>query len=123
MNTSKSENIILIILAALLFAGALLLYQKHSRPDLEITVIENGVKEELTLKEVEEHLIENRRIDINTATAEEITVIPGIGDVLAERIIAYRIKNGSFEMIEELLEVEGIGEKKLEAMREYIKIE
>ena len=61
-------------------------------------------------------------LDINTAAEEELTALPGIGDTLARRIVAYRAANGPFENLTELLNVEGIGEKKLESILDYITI-
>ena len=49
------------------------------------------------------------RININTCTKEELESLPGIGPVLAERIIEYREKNGSFKTIEDITKVSGIG--------------
>lgn len=60
------------------------------------------------------------KVDINTARVEELATLPGIGDTLAERILAYREQNGPFQTIEELQNVSGIGEKKWEAIRELI---
>lgn len=62
-------------------------------------------------------------LDLNTATAEELTALPGIGEVLAGRIVAYREANGAFTSVEELLQVDGIGEKRFEAIRDYITLE
>lgn len=59
-------------------------------------------------------------VNINTADADTLTALPGIGRVLAERIVAYRRQNGSFRAIEEITKVEGIGEKKAEAILELI---
>ena len=53
-------------------------------------------------------------VNINTAESAQLQSLPGIGSVLADRIIAYRQENGSFSSIGELLLVPGIGEKKLE---------
>lgn len=62
-------------------------------------------------------------ININEADIDELMMIPNIGEVLADRIISYREEYGLFESKEELLNVEGIGQKKLEAMIDYISLE
>ena len=59
-------------------------------------------------------------ININTATEEELTVLPGIGDVLAKRIVEYREQNGPFASSELLLNVEGISRKRFDAIKDYI---
>ena len=59
-------------------------------------------------------------LNINTATAEELAVLPGIGPALAVRIVAYREENGPFTSVTQLLLVEGIGEKKLSAIEDSI---
>ena len=61
-------------------------------------------------------------IDLNTATAEQLQTLPGIGPVIAERIIAYRKETGGFESVGELMHVSGIGEKKLEAIWDLVTI-
>ena len=53
-------------------------------------------------------------IDLNTAGAEELKTLYGVGDVLAGRIVAYREENGPFRRVEELTKVNGIGMKILE---------
>ena len=55
-------------------------------------------------------------LNINTAQAHELAALPGIGDLLAQRIVDYRTANGPFPAPEELLNVEGIGTGKLEAI-------
>lgn len=52
-------------------------------------------------------------LDVNAASAEELAGLPGIGEVLAGRIVDYRAANGPFGAVEDLLSVSGIGEKKL----------
>jgi competence protein ComEA len=59
-------------------------------------------------------------INLNTATSEQLEAIPGIGPVLAQRIIEYRQTHGRFQSVDELLEVRGIGAKRLENMRPYV---
>lgn len=62
-------------------------------------------------------------VNINTATAEVLDVLPGIGPALAGRIIAYREEHGPFTAVEQLLEVSGIGEKVLDGLRDQIILE
>ena len=50
-------------------------------------------------------------INLNTATADQLTSLPGIGPKTAERILEYRTKSGGFKKIEEMMNVKGIGEK------------
>ena len=61
-------------------------------------------------------------LNINTATAADFTTLPGIGETLAQNIVDYRAENGPFETLADLLLVEGIGDKKLSAILEYITI-
>ena len=61
--------------------------------------------------------------DPNIATEEELATLPGIGAVLAQRICKDREENGAFLQPEDLLRVNGIGEKKLEAILPYLSIE
>jgi len=61
-------------------------------------------------------------IAINQADASSLEDLPGVGPVLAERIVAHRDANGPFETVEDLLEVPGIGEAKLAAMRDSIAV-
>ena len=62
------------------------------------------------------------RLNINKASQEELMTLPDIGETLAKRIIEYREKNGVFKTIDEITEVEGIGEKKLDKLRDQIKV-
>lgn len=62
------------------------------------------------------------KIDLNTADAEELMRLEGIGEKRAEDIVAYREEKGGFRKIEEIMEVPGIGEKVFEQIREDITI-
>jgi len=61
-----------------------------------------------------------RRIDINSAPAEEIQLVPGIGPVLSRRIVEYRERRGSFERIWDLGRVRGIGPRLIERIAAYV---
>ena len=62
------------------------------------------------------------RMDINTATKIQLMELPGIGETIADRILDYRDQNGMFSATDELLNVDGIGEKKLLQIEPYIRI-
>jgi len=61
-------------------------------------------------------------IDLNRSTSKELETLPGIGPILASRIIAYRNEFGGFHAIEELDRVKGIGMKKLQTLRPLVRI-
>ncbi|AEM73297.1 helix-hairpin-helix domain-containing protein [Caldicellulosiruptor acetigenus] len=63
------------------------------------------------------------KININTATKEELKTLDRIGDKLAERIIEYRQKHGPFKSIEEIKNVNGIGEKIFESIKDSITVQ
>ncbi|MCJ7669861.1 MAG: ComEA family DNA-binding protein, partial [Dehalococcoidia bacterium] len=63
-----------------------------------------------------------QKIDINQAEPWLLEVLPGIGEVLAQRIVDYRSGNGPFKRIEDLLKVSGIGEGTFEKIKDYITV-
>jgi len=62
------------------------------------------------------------KININTATAAELDALPGVGEVIAQRIVDYRTTNGPFRSVDDLLDVSGIGPVTLEDMRSMVTV-
>jgi competence protein ComEA len=60
------------------------------------------------------------RININTATAQELEALPGVGKVIATRIVAYREQNGPFRSADDLIHVEGISDRAIDNIRELV---
>lgn len=59
-------------------------------------------------------------VNVNTATAAQFEALPGIGPSMARRIVAYREKNGPFKKLEDLMNVQGIGEKSFLKLRPHL---
>lgn len=63
------------------------------------------------------------KIDLNTANLEQLQTLPGVGEVIAQRILDYRSACGGFLTIEQLMEVNGIGEAKFSKMKDLVTVE
>jgi competence protein ComEA len=64
--------------------------------------------------------LEGSKIDLNTATLEQLDTLPGVGQVTAQRILEYRTQHGSFKSVDELKEVDGIGPKKFDQLKPHV---
>ncbi len=67
-------------------------------------------------------LLPGEKLDLNTASAQELQKLPGIGEKLSQAIVAWRDEHGPFRSVEELLQVPGIGQKRLEAIRDLVTV-
>ncbi len=61
-------------------------------------------------------------LNLNTATVKELEGLPGVGPVLAKRIVEFRQKRGGFKRVEELLAIPGISERKWKAIRDKVEV-
>jgi len=84
-------------------------YIEDSKANSEKSVSENRNSEQVSFK-----------ININTATKEELMKLPGIGEQTAERIIQHRKIYGEFKRVEDIMNVKGIGQKKFEKIKNYL---
>lgn len=123
---------ILILLIAVYMIG-LRLYQNRSAeivpPETTLTPTETASmaqetssprteeEEDRALAEIED------KININTATESELCLLDGIGEVLSKRIIEKREELGGFQSIDQLHEVQGIGDKLFEQIKNYVTVE
>ncbi|MBI4481776.1 MAG: helix-hairpin-helix domain-containing protein [Acidobacteria bacterium] len=60
------------------------------------------------------------QVNLNTAGAEELATLPGIGPVIAQRIVDHRAKNGKFKRLEDVMAVQGIGERKFLRLKDRV---
>ena len=97
----------------ILETGTLLVVEKEKAQEIKI---------KLSRMEANKLLVFSIPLDLNRVSAEDLCLIPGIGESLAQEIIAYRERRRGFRSVEELRNVKGIGEKKWKAIRNFFTV-
>lgn len=108
------------MIAVALLATGVIYYATRERPPVVVAqkpVVVEGVRV------VMPSFHDPRDLDPNTATIEELMALPGIGPVLAGRIVAYRTEHGPFASVEAMAAVSGIGPVLIEQLRELLTID
>ena len=122
---------IFFILVALSIGGAITLYENYhsdfalellGNRDKALSIPVDSIKETKNSTKILSQKLKEK-ININTASAQELELIPGIGPVLSQRILKYRKDIGRFQSIEELKKISGIGEKRFEQIKDYVTVE
>ena len=126
----KKPRIHILVILTLVFAAftaGFFAGRNVNRTPVRISTLAVAAPTEQTAPEATEESVpaetgptEPQIININSATAAELETLPGIGPVLAQRIIDYRNTYGSFRTVGDLMNVSGIGEKRLEAILDLI---
>ena len=110
-----------LVLAA--FLGGLFLGRNYSGQSIQTSVLAAPTTKPSTVPSsaaAASHPQSGGKININTADLQTLMTLPGIGEIYAQRIIDYRTAHGRFTDITQLKEVEGIGEKRFDAIKDYI---
>ncbi|TEU18909.1 MAG: hypothetical protein E3I25_00320 [Dehalococcoidia bacterium] len=104
------------------------IYSLKEGDTLQALLSDAGVEPDADLSNIELHISREgeeqspQKIDINRAEPWLLESLPGIGEVLAQRIVDYRSENGPFKRIEDLLKVSGIGPATFEKIKDYITV-
>jgi len=102
------------------------IYPWQENDTIQAILLDAGVEADADLSNIEIHVPREdetslpQKIDINRAEPWLLETLPGIGEVLAQRIVDYRNENGLFKRIEDLLKVSGIGPTTFEKIKDYI---
>lgn len=120
---SPLEGTVLIL--TLLFVLGTLLWFRVSRPAEGLTFVETG-ETGRTVSAPEQRsapgMLEGEVLDLNTASQADLTRLPGIGEKKAAAILAWREEHGPFQVVEDVMSVDGIGEKILADIRPYVTV-
>ncbi len=130
--TPQETKAVIFLIVILLIGSGVTLYKKY-HPDFapELLLKENRNTEKKVLEpakssNVPENIslkITDKKINLNRATLQELDSLPGIGEELGKRILAYRESKGNFSSIEELKKIKGIGQKTFEKLKNLVTIE
>ncbi len=115
MNKSPKNLVIGLILAISAITGFWLEYDEQQSYN-SLPLATNSISEESQNST-------KKKININTASVAEIHSLYGIGEVLSEKIVAYRNEHGKFEVIEDIMKVNGIGRKTFDRIKENITVD
>lgn len=113
--TAAQERGLVLLIGLALLGSAVLLY---SIPEQSIAVLGNRTIVLHDVKVLVPTFVEPGKINVNTATIEELVRLPGIGEVFAARIIVYREEHGPFTTLDDLVAVSGIGPRTIENIRD-----
>ena len=120
--TPVKPEVLLIALAFLFFGCALIttcFFATSKDNSAKVIYVSDKDKEKLIMTGETESVL----INLNTATKEELMVLEGIGEFMAQEIIDYREDTGGFTSVDELLEISGIGESKFKSIKPYVYVD
>lgn len=121
----KKGSAILLVLTVVFigFVAGMLVGRSIGSSDTTIQVLAEQTATQATSKISDSAVTVEQRININTASAALLDSLPGIGPVLAQRIVDYRTENGPYTKTTDISKVEGIGPEKLLSILELITVE
>lgn len=125
MNRKEKTVLIFLCICFLIGVGISLIRHRLEQKHIQAITIQKPITQltnDSVIRNESDSSESNILININTASSKELDALPGIGPALAQRIIDYRQKTGSFKSKEDILKVSGIGAKKFAALKDKITI-
>jgi comEA protein len=122
--TPQEIKALILLLAALMVGSGITLYKRtHPQFAPQLVVEKREVDVSSQAQSPSYHESREMKININLAAATQLQLLPGVGPVISKRIIEYRENQGQFKSIEDLLQVQGIGPKTFQQIKDHITID
>lgn len=121
---TENADLSKVNLAYIIEDGTQIYIPKYNENLTETSLVRDDAGDEI----IKESIVNNEgsankiKVNINSATKEKLITLPGIGDSMADKIIAYRTQNGKFEKIEDIKKVSGIGDSKFNNIKDLITV-
>jgi competence ComEA-like helix-hairpin-helix protein len=122
--TPGEEKVVALLIGGLLLGSVILIYKRSHpafAPDLVGVRQGRGAAGSIRPAETSNEVEEGECVDINEASEEQLEKLPGIGPVIASRIIVYRDEVGPFSSPDDLLRIRGIGPETLGRIRPHVR--
>lgn len=116
---SPTERKVLAVLTLFLILGIGVRFYQKERAKVDLKVVPTR-ELEFVKQKFEENRLKKTQVDLNSATAQELEELPGIGPKLAQEIIRYRETVQPFASPEEVLKIKGFGKGRYEKLRPYL---
>jgi competence ComEA-like helix-hairpin-helix protein len=130
--TKTERKVILFLVVTLLVGAGIRLYQAtvpsapqfdYHASDSTFAALSAAPEESAPGVVVEKNKDTSGRLNINTATKQQLLDLPGVGEVTADRILTYRAATGKFSSVDELRSIKGMSKKKMEKLKPLITIQ
>jgi len=126
----RAELIVLIItLAFVCFTAGFFTGRGHTTAAISVSPVERETPSVSDISNApsvshgdKSEMADSELLDLNSATVDELSKLPGIGEVLAQRIVDYREEHGNFSAVSDIMNVNGIGEAKYLSAKDYLTV-
>jgi len=123
MKNPQRDILILLTCIFAVFLGGFLLGRNYNHSDIQLSSLSTNKEASADIQPRSPLPVNSSaKVNINTASVSDLMGLPGIGQITAEKIVAYRKENGRFTSVAQLTNVSGIGEKKLEEIIDLITV-
>ena len=119
INFTREEKTALLFIIICFLLGIFISHLKQCHL-LDFISFDNKLEQANASDNIDKLIKQTKTVNVNTASIEELTFLPGIGVSTAEKIIIYRKEHGLFHSPDDLKSIKGIGDRKVEKLKDFV---